>query len=329
MTEQALLIGDIGGTNARFALADPNEAGYSSEQTLQCAEFPSVDAAISHYLEQVGAATPRVICLGAAGPVVDQRISVTNNHWVLTTSDLSQAFETDAVRLMNDFEAIAYSIPALSEADSLAIGLPHSEPLPDDEYAVAIVGPGTGLGAVSLRRSGENFVAIGGEGSHCGFSPETKVQLDVLAVLREQFDRVSTERLVSGPGVENIYWALGQIHGDKLPKRSAAEIFAVAEKADEHAAEAVALFFEILGQFAGDYLLALGAYQGLYIAGGIVPRYPDMLANSRFRSGFEGKGRYRSIMERIPTRLITHPQPGLLGASYVAREMASIDVSRH
>ena len=239
MAKQTLLIGDIGGTNARFALADPKEVGYSNEQTLQCAEFPSVDAAISYYLEQVGAADPQVICLGAAGPLVDQRISVTNNHWVLTAHDLRQTFETDAVRLMNDFEAIAYSIPALTEDDCLAIGLPQSEPLPADEYAVAIVGPGTGLGAVSLRRQGENVIAIGGEGSHCGFSPETKVQFDVLAVLREQFDRVSTERLVSGSGLENIYWALGQIHGDKLPKLPAAEIFAAAEKADEHASEAV------------------------------------------------------------------------------------------
>ena len=133
---------------------------------------------------------------------------------------------------------------------------------------------------------------------------------------------MSSERLVSGSGLENIYWALGQVHHASLPKLSAREIFAAAQESDEHAAEAVGLFFEVLGQFAGNYALALGASEGVYIAGGIVRRYPDMFVNSRFRSGFEAKGRHRVIMERIPTRLIMHEQPGLLGASYVAREMA-------
>lgn len=323
MKKKTLLIGDIGGTNARFALAEPRGGSYSGEQTLKCADFPSVEAAIGHYLEATGASAPDVVCLGAAGPVVGERIRVTNNHWSLTVSDLAEAFGTRAVRLMNDFEAIAWCIPALGEKDCLAVGLPLPEPLPEGDFSVAIVGPGTGLGAVSLRRSGGRFLAIGGEGSHGGFAPETKVQLDVLVALREQFDRVSTERLVSGSGLENIHQALGQVHGVKLSKLSAAQIFAAAQETDELATEAVALFFEILGQFAGDYVLALGAYDGLYIAGGIVPRYPDLFANSRFRSGFESKGRYRPIMERIPTRLILHPQPGLLGASYVAREMAA------
>jgi glucokinase len=167
------------------------------------------------------------------------------------------------------------------------------------------------------------LIPVPGEASHGGFAPETRVQLDVLIALREEFDRVSSERLVSGSGLENIYWALGQIHHVSLPKLSAPEIFAAAQEADEHAAEAVALFFEVLGQFAGSYALALGANDGVYIAGGIVRRYPDLLLNSRFRSGFESKGRHRVIMERIPTRLIMHPQPGLLGASHVAREMAA------
>ena len=324
MAENTLLIADIGGTNARFALANTSAPGFSQEQTLQCADFPSVEAAIAHYLDQVGATAPTVICLAAAGPVVDRHIRVTNNHWVLTVDDLSAAFSTDAVRLMNDFEAIAWSIPALSKDDCLPVGLPDAKPLPDGDYSVAIVGPGTGLGAVGLRRYDDSLIPIAGEASHGGFAPETRVQLDVFVALREQFDRVSSERLVSGSGLENIYWALGQIHGQKLPKLSAAEIFAAAEKSDDHAAEAVALFFEVLGQFAGNFALALGANDGVYIAGGIVRRYPDLFVNSRFRSGFESKGRHRVIMEAIPTQLIMHPQPGLLGASYVAQEIAHL-----
>lgn len=322
MAENTLLIADIGGTNARFALANIKAPGFSQEQTLQCADFPSVEAAITHYLDQVGAAAPSVICLAAAGPVVDTHIRVTNNHWVLAVDDLSAAFSTDAIRLMNDFEAIAWSIPSLTKDDCLPVGLPDSKPLPDGDYSVGIVGPGTGLGSVGLRRHGESLIPIASEASHAGFAPETRVQLDVFIALREQFDRVSSERLVSGSGLENIYWALGQIHGVKLPKLSAAEIFAAAQASDEHAAEAVTLFFEVLGQFAGNFALALGANDGIYIAGGIVRRYPDLFVNSRFRSGFESKGRHRVIMEAIPTQLIMHPQPGLLGASYVAQEMA-------
>jgi glucokinase len=321
MAQPTLLIADIGGTNARFALADSKAPGFSDERTLQCADFPSAEAAITHYLEQVGAKAPDVICLAAAGPLVDNHIKVTNNHWVLAVGDLSEAFDTDAVRLMNDFEAIAYSIPALGEDDCLPVGLPEPSPLPDGDYSVAVVGPGTGLGAVGLRKHGGVLIPIPGEASHGGFAPETRVQLDVLIALREEFDRVSSERIVSGSGLENIYWALGQIHGLKLPKLSAREIFAAAQEAEEHAAEAVALFFEVLGQFAGSYALALGANDGVYIAGGIVRRYPEMFVNSRFRSGFEAKGRHRVMMERIPTRLIMHEQPGLLGASYVAQSM--------
>jgi glucokinase len=323
MSGSTQLIADIGGTNARFALAQGESPGFSNEETLQCADFPSVEDAINHYLQLTSSNTPDVICLAAAGPLVDQRITMTNNHWVLAVDDLRQTFSTDAVRLLNDFEAIAYSVPALSETDCVPVGFPSPIPLPDGDYSVAIVGPGTGLGAVGLHRSDGRLIPVPGEAGHTGFAPETRVQLDVLVELREQFDRVSTERLLSGPGIENVYMALGHAHGEKPPKLRAREIFEAAGQGESRAAEAVALFFEILGQFAGDYVLALGAYDGVYIAGGIVRRYPEQLANSRFRSGFEGKGRYRPIMERIATRLIVHPQPGLLGASYVAQEMAA------
>ena len=322
MAKRNLLVGDIGGTNARFALADTRAPAYSDVIMLKCADFKSTEAAIKHYLGKVGAASPDVVCLAAAGPVVEDRIRVTNNHWILARDSLAEEFDTEAVRLLNDFEAIAYSVPFLTEQDCLPVGLPDPEPLPDDEYAIAIVGPGTGLGAVGLRKHGDLLLPIASEASHGGFAPEPKVQLDVLAALRQQFDRVSSERLVSGSGLENIYWALGEMHGDELDNLSAAEIFAAArDNGDTHATEAVALFFEVLGQFAGDLALALCSNDGVYIAGGIVKRYPNMFTNSRFRSGFEGKGRHRSIMERIPTQLIMHEQPGLLGASYCALEL--------
>ena len=321
-----LLIGDIGGTNARFALADPKAPGFSQEATLQCADFASADAAIKQYLTDVGAAAPDVICLAAAGPIVDQRVRFTNNPWSIAADELSEVFAITSVRLLNDFEAIAYSIPFLEDKDCLPFGLPEPEPLAE-HYTVGILGPGTGLGAVALRKHGDLLIPIAGEASHGGFAPESQVQIDMLSALRERFDRVSSERFVSGPGIENIYWALNRIHGEQRPRLSAAEIFAAAnDRSDPRAAESVQVFFEILGQVAGDFAMALGAKDGIFIAGGIVRRYPELLINSRFRSGFESKGRHRSLMERIPTQLIMHSQPGLLGASYCALEMAS-DIS--
>ena len=322
MAGKTLLIGDIGGTNARFALSSIREPGFTDVQTLKCAEFGSADDAIKHYLKEVGAQSPDVICLAAAGPIVDQQVRFTNNPWKIAAAELREHFGITKVRLLNDFEAIAYSIPFLAGDDCMPVGLPEGGSLDAEHYTVGIIGPGTGLGSVGLRKYGDLLIPIAGEASHGGFAPESNVQIEMLSVLRERYDRVSSERFVSGPGIENIYWALCRIHAEQRPQLKASEIFAKAtDRSDPRAAESVQVFFEMLGQFAGDYALALGAKDGIFIAGGIVRRYPDLLENSRFRTGFEAKGRHRSLMERIPTKLILHEQPGLLGASYCALEL--------
>jgi len=322
VTRTSLLIGDIGGTNARFALADRDVPGFTDDFQLACADFESAHRAIDHFLQTKGTSPPEIICLAAAGPVVAESVRFTNNHWSLAADDLAARFAGARIRLLNDFEAIAWSIPFLDAADCLHVGLPESGGLPAGDYTVGIIGPGTGLGAVGLKKVGDLSMPIAGEAGHIGFAPVTQVQLEMLTVLRDHFDRVSSERLVCGPGLENIHWALGRVHGQDWPQRSAREIFAAAgDNKDGRAAEAVQMFFEILGQVAGDFALALGASDGIFIAGGIVPRYPDLFANSRFRSGFENKGRYRSLMESIPTRLILHKHPGLLGAAVVASQM--------
>jgi len=325
MPKKSLLIGDIGGTNARFALADPGKPGFSNAVTLQCNDFESADVAIKHYLQTRKAASPDAICLAAAGPIVDRRVRFTNNHWEISADELAADFAIDAIRLLNDFEAIAYSIPFLQQDDCIPIGLPEPKPLDGEHYRIGIIGPGTGLGQVGLRKHGDLYLPIAGEGSHAGFAPETQLQIDILNALRERFDRVSSERLVSGAGLQNIYWALTRIHSEKRTQLSPAEIFEAAiGNTDPLAAEAVQMFFEVLGQVAGDFVLTIGALDGIYIAGGIAKRYPDLLINSRFRNGFDNKGRYRSIMERIPTQLIMHDQPGLLGAAYCALQMSEV-----
>ena len=181
-----------------------------------------------------------------------------------------------------------------------------------------MLGPGTGLGVAGLYRRGGVHVPIVGEGGHVGFAPATRVQIDVLNALRERFDRVSAERLLSGAGIEQIYWALCRLHGERRLQLDAAQVFAASADGDPRAHEATQLFFEVLGQVAGDLALTLGAADGVYIAGGIAKRYPELLQASGFRSAFESKGRHRALMERIPTLLVTHAEPGLLGAAHCA-----------
>lgn len=327
MGDSSLLVGDIGGTNARFALARRDTPGFSDVLQLPCADFDNAHSAIDYYLNAQNANAPEIISLAAAGPVTAQSVRFTNNHWSLVAADLAANFPGAKVRLLNDFEAIAYAIPYLAAEDCLQVGLPDSGALPADDYTVGVIGPGTGLGAVGLKRVDGVSIPIAGEAGHIGFAPTTQVQLEILSILREHFDRVSSERLVCGSGIENIHWALGRVHGQDWPQRTAEEIFAAAENnKDGRASQAVHMFFEILGQVAGDLALAFGANDGIFIAGGIVPRYPKLFANSGFRSGFENKGRYRSLMENIPTRLVLHKNPGLLGAAAIAAEMAIAQV---
>ena len=324
MSRTSLLVGDIGGTNARFAIADPSRPGFTRQMTLRCADFDTADLAIRHYLGEVQAGRPTVMCIAAAGPIADGSVRFTNNHWRIDARDLRERFATQSVRLLNDFEAIAYSIPFLQGADCLALGLPQAGDLSKSDFTVGVIGPGTGLGAVGLLKRDSKLLPIVGEAGHVGFSPETQVQMDMLAALRERFDRVSAERVVSGPGIENIYWALTRIHGEDRARLTAAEIFKQGtDNSNPLAAEAVQMFFEVLGQVAGNLALTLGASDGIYVAGGIARRYPQLLASSRFRGAFESKGRHRSLMERIPTQLIMHSDPGLLGASYCALEFGA------
>jgi glucokinase len=298
MPDRCLLIGDIGGTNARFALANPDKPGFHSVLELQCADFPTADEAIRHYLRETTSRAPEAVCLAAAGPVVDEHVHITNNHWDISAAETRADLGIEAVRLLNDFAAIAYSIPFLADDDSVIIGPHDQRRLPLERFNVAILGPGTGLGVAGLYRRGATLVPITGEGGHVGFAPETALQVEILEV------------------------PLSTIRGEPEKRLSAAEIFAE-RSAGNVAAEAVDVFFELLGQVAGDLALTLGAEDGVYIAGGIAKRYPQILKISRFRSAFESKGRHRSIMERIPTRLITHDQAGLLGAAYSVLELTS------
>ncbi len=321
MTEPVLLIGDLGGTNARFALADAGKPGFHKPMELRCADFATADAAIEHYLEPQTIAAPDLVCLAAAGPVLNGSVCLSNNHWRLDRRALAEQFAVEQVIVLNDFEAVAYALPMLGSSDIQIIGRGDAPSLAGEGFTVGVLGPGTGLGVAGLLGRSGTTCPVVGEGGHIGFAPQTAQQVEVLRILTKRFKWVSNERLVSGPGIENIYAALCTLNGEPDSPRTAAEIFALARAGQEPVAgEAVTLFFEVLGQVAGDLALLLGATDGIFLAGGIVPRYPDLLHQSGFRLAFENKGRHRALLQQIPTVLVTRPDPGLLGAAFRARQ---------
>lgn len=325
MPTPPVLVADIGGTNARFALAAADVHGYEHAQIMSCREFATADEAIKHYLHSVGITEISAMSMAVAGPVIDGTVRATNSHWQLSSQGLCAHFEIPTVRLINDFEAIAYSLPHLTADNVKRIGGAALPDLSADEFTLAIVGPGTGLGIGGLVRHGGNTTPLVTEGGHVGFAPESATQSRLREQLAKRYGRVSDERLISGPGIRNIYWALTELesgqesgaenHSEAL---GAGEIFSRAmHQSDPLASTAVELFFEIFGQIAGNAALLQGAFDGVYLAGGVAQRYGDLLPLSRFREGFENKGRHRELMQNIPAMLITHPNPGLLGAAAV------------
>lgn len=323
MTDHPILIADIGGTNARFALSTDAPQYFTQAQTLEAAEFEHVSDAIDTYLRSHNISQLHAIALAVAGPIRDEKVVFPNSHWSIDCADLRKRYNIENANLLNDWEAISYGLSSLGPNDLIGIGGDWNT-LPNSDYSVGALGPGSGLGMSGLLRRDDKLIPLVTEGGHAGFSPENQIQGEILNYLHQKFnDRISRERLLSGPGLVNIHEALCSIHGQENPGLIAADI-AVAgiNKTDAICQETFDLFFEMLGQVAGDIALALGAYDGVFIGGGICQRYPAQLAESRFRKGFENKGRHSHLMTDLPTWLITHKNPGLLGASVFARTMA-------
>jgi len=316
MTNNPILIADIGGTNARFALTTSAPQYFTQAQTLEAAEFQYVSNAIDTYLNSHDITQLSAICLAVAGPVRNDKVSFPNSHWVIDCADLRSRYGTEHVSLLNDWEAISYSLSSLSNDDLINVGGEWAN-LPEGDYTVGALGPGSGLGMSGLLKRDGKLIPLVTEGGHAGFSPENQLQGEILAYLHQKFDdRISRERLLSGPGLVNIHEALCAIHGQENPGLIAADIAVGGiNKTDPICEETFDLFFEVLGQVAGDIALALGANDGIFIGGGICQRYPSQLQASRFRRGFENKGRHSEIMLDMPTWLINHKNPGLLGAS--------------
>jgi glucokinase len=304
------LVGDLGGTHARFALLG-SEGCLEHVEVLTCADYPRVEDAIVQYLAGVGVREVAEVCLAVAGPADQDQVDLPNNHWAFSRHRLEEALGAPLV-VINDFTAQALSLDMLAAEDLRWMGLPR----PVTGHIRGIVGPGTGLGVAVLMPSGE---VLPSEGGHVGFAPTSNHQIDLLRALHSRFRRVSVERLASGPGLENLYWANHSIEtGDREGagvRRSAREVAAMAAAGEAMALRSVADFFDVLATFAGDLALMAWAAGGIYLSGGVLRRLMPFLDLERFRARFEDKGRFTRFLETVPLASIQVEHPGLLGCS--------------
>jgi glucokinase len=313
-----ILVGDVGGTHARFAIIDASRPSpWDIEHRVDMADsFPTFIAALRAYIEHSRLkAIPRAAVIAVAGPVTAGRMCFTNRQWELSEDALKE-FGFSGALLINDFEALAIAVETLSERDVRSIG-PELKGLAG--APISILGAGTGFGVAYLARSGERAVRIATEGGHIGFAPSDDQEIGVLRLLWKQFERVSIERILSGPGLENLYEALGHLEGREVVSLSAAEITAKAVGGDSGCSQALKMFCSIFGSVAGDFALAHGARGGVYIAGGIAQKIESFLGQSAFRARFESKGRMSPYVQAIPTKLILNADAALLGAARAGR----------
>lgn len=321
------LIADIGGTNARFALAplkafDPfqglslGEDDLVAVAALNGAEYATINDAIRAYLSGPAAKyeQPRHAVMAIACPTDQDQITMTNHTWSFRVSELKADIGFASLKFINDYNALANAIPHLGAHGLVKVGRGERA----EGWPMAVTGPGTGLGLAGLAFSDTGPVTLETEGGHAHFAPTDEVEIGILQFLLKKYERVSIERLVSGMGLENIYEALCSLRGVTSQSLRAPDISGKAQaKSDAICEEALARFCAILGSYAGDVALTLGAKGGVYITGGIVPRFMEYFQHSQFRTRFEAKGRLKGFVEPIPTYVVVAKQPGLLGAAAV------------
>ncbi|GGX20392.1 glucokinase [Undibacterium macrobrachii] len=316
------LIADIGGSNARFGWVAAAGADITQVKTLAVTDFATPIAASETYLQQLQQElgkqyqAPRCAAFAVATAVGQEQIQFTNSHWKFTRTEVKAALQLDRFIALNDFEALALSLPRLKAEQIRAHGA-----LPEHSGTLAVVGPGTGLGVGSVIETRHGWIAIPGEGGHATLAATDDFEASVLNHARLEFHHISAERLLSGIGLPVLYRAVArslQLQSEELSTEQIVERGLQAQ--DAVCAKTLDCFCALLGSFCGNIALTVGARSGLYIGGGIVPRLGDYFFTSRFRSKFEAKGRFQSYLQQIPTALITDTLAALSGAAFAIEQ---------
>jgi glucokinase len=306
------LVGDVGGTNVRFALVDLGAPTLALKEprSYRCDAFAGLEAAIEHHMGPGN--RPDSVVVAVAGPVSEGRAHLTNRDWALSEAGLLE-MGFGAARLINDYSALALSLPHLGAGDIALIGSHAPEPL---RATSAVMGAGTGLGVSALVQDGDSGAVVAGEGGHAAFAPTDETEIEILTLLTAIHGRVSLERLLSGPGLAELHWALGRIRGEDREPASPEDIVRQAQfGGDRASAETLDRFCAIYGSVAGDIALIYGARGGVYLGGGIAPGIVEALRRGAFRERFEAKARFKGYMSEIATCVIVHPYAALLGAA--------------
>ncbi len=318
---------DLGGTHARFAIAHIAEDGsieMGEPTTLHTKDHVSFQTAWEDYRDCSGGSLPDNVSLAIAGPITGKVIRFTNNPWIIRPALLNVKLGTTRHTIVNDFEAVANAIARLPDEHFIHLTGPD-KPIAETG-TVSVIGPGTGLGVAHLWRGEDgSFRVQATEGGHIDFAPVDSIEDAILARLRRLHTRVSVERIVSGPGIVDIYHTLAALEKRAVAELSDIEIWTLGINGEDSlAAAAVDRFCMALGSVAGDLALAQGGFGGVVIAGGLGYRIRETLAHSGFAGRFRNKGRYQQLMASIPVKIVSHPQPGLLGAATAfAREHLS------
>jgi glucokinase len=316
-TATVRLVGDIGGTNARFGLVDPGTGALHDQQVLACAGFPDLAAAARHYLDRVGGPDVREAAMAVASPVLGDQVRFTNSPWAFSIADTRMRLGLERLEIINDFTALALALPHLAPGETRQIG----GGIAVAGAALALIGAGTGLGVSGLLPSAAGWVPVTGEGGHTAFSPVGRREQAVLTHLWQRFEHVSTERLLQGAGIVLLHETLCALDGRPRPALTQEDITrAACAGSDPVCMEVVDLFCGILGTASANLAVTLGARGGVFIGGGIVPSLGPAFDRSPFRARFEAKGRYRDYIAAIPTYVITAENPALRG---VARVLAT------
>jgi len=310
------LLGDVGGTNARFGWQANAHSGIEHVLVLPCAAHETLEAAIRTYLELKSLPMPRTGALGIANPITGDVIRMTNHHWSFSISEMQRSLGMQQLNVINDFTALALALPSIAKDNLVQVGGTVAE-----AYAPkALIGAGTGLGVSGLMPTDANdhWVAIAGEGGHVTLAAQTESEYRVIELIRQRYGHVSAERVLSGQGLVDLYLALRQLQKQQpVDVAGAAEITAWAlQDKDPLALQSIDMFAGFLGSVTGDLALTLGARGGVYLGGGIVPRWLGWFETSQFRERFEAKGRFNAYLKDIPVWVINAAEsPALLGAA--------------
>lgn len=314
------LVGDVGGTNARLALCSMADGSLSRAKTYSGLDYPTLEAVVRTYLDEM-ATEVEDACIAIACPIQGDWVSMTNHTWEFSISEMKANLGLRHLEIINDFTAVSMAIPMLTDAELNTFG----GAAPQAGKPIAVYGAGTGLGVAHLVHSGDRWLSLPGEGGHVDFAPNSEEEDDVLHALRAELGHVSAERLLSGPGLVNLYRGL-VLADNRVPEALAPKDVTERALADSctDCRRALSLFCVLMGRFGGNLALNLATFGGVYIAGGIVPRFLEFFKASGFRVAFEDKGRFQSYLKDVPVYLITHDQPGLLGAGAYLRQSLGV-----